>query len=105
MVAGKAVLANGRVLREGPFDDIWIQPAAGDAGGSLGAALAVWHGYHGGMRTAQSHDAMSGSFLGPSYDDADIRRRLDALSAQANPVPLRKGPLPKNARMPRPPRG
>ncbi len=65
-------VANGRLLREGPFDNVWIQPAAGDAGGALGAALAAWHGYHDKPRTPESPDAMSGSYLGPSFDDDDV---------------------------------
>jgi carbamoyltransferase len=65
-------VANGRLLREGPFDNVWIQPAAGDAGGALGAALAAWHGYHDQPREPQTPDAMSGSYLGPSFSDEEI---------------------------------
>jgi carbamoyltransferase len=66
-------VANGRLLREGPFEDIWIQPAAGDAGGALGAALAVWHLAKDGKRVVQpGQDAMRGSYFGPSFADQDI---------------------------------
>ncbi len=75
-------VANGRVLREGPFRDIWIQPAAGDAGGAVGAALAVWHLYEGRPRHTNGADAMGGSFLGPSYDENEIRDRLDGAGAR-----------------------
>ncbi|MCW5205635.1 carbamoyltransferase [Desulfobulbus sp. F5] len=76
-------VANGRLLREGPFKDIWIQPAAGDAGGALGAALVVWHEKYKGQRTADNvHDAMSGSYLGPRFAAADIESRLNALGAR-----------------------
>ena len=74
-------VANGRVLREGPFKDIWIQPAAGDAGGALGAALVAWHDYHGGPRSANGHDSMRGAYLGPRYGDAEIETQLDRLGA------------------------
>ena len=75
-------VANGRILREGPFKDIWIQPAAGDAGGALGAALAVWHGYHNKPRRIQnSVETMKGSYLGPRFTDEEIRRDLDAAGA------------------------
>ncbi len=75
-------VANGRLLREGPFKDIWIQPAAGDAGGALGAALAVWYDKYRGARTADNiHDAMAGSYLGPACTDEEIAAQLDALGA------------------------
>jgi carbamoyltransferase len=74
-------VANGRILREGPFRDIWIQPAAGDAGGALGAALVAWHEYHDQPRQVNGHDAMQGSYLGPRYPDAEIIAQLDALGA------------------------
>jgi len=70
-------VANGRVLREGPFDEIWIQPAAGDAGGAIGAAALAWHDYEGAPRTSDGSDRMRGSFLGPSFGSSDIRRQLD----------------------------
>ena len=70
-----------QVLREGPYRDIWIQPAAGDAGGALGAALAVWHQYHEQPRLVRDRDEMAGSYLGPCYEDGEIRARLDAIGA------------------------
>ena len=74
-------VANGRILREGPFRDIWIQPAAGDAGGALGAALIAWHEYHDKPRQVNGHDAMQGSYLGPRYQADEIRAQLDAQGA------------------------
>jgi carbamoyltransferase len=75
-------VANGRILREGPFKDIWIQPAAGDAGGALGCALAVWHLYHNKPRQiVNSVISMAGSYLGPKFSDDEIRRDLDAAGA------------------------
>ncbi len=56
-------VANGRILRESDFKDIWIQPAAGDAGGAVGAALAIWHEYHAKPRTPTAGDPMQGSYL------------------------------------------
>ena len=70
-------VANGRVLREVPFEDVWIQPAAGDAGGSLGVALAIWHRYLGKSRQASGgRDAMKGSYLGPCDSEAQIEKYL-----------------------------
>jgi carbamoyltransferase len=67
-------VANGRILREKIFDNIWIQPAAGDAGGALGAALSAWHSYLDNPRRADGvHDSQSGSYLGPAYSDDEIR--------------------------------
>ena len=74
-------VANGELLRAGIFDDIWVQPAAGDAGGALGAALAVWHQRHNGTRTLEASDSMKGSYLGPRYNPEDIRAQLDASGA------------------------
>lgn len=77
-------VANGRLLREGPFRDLWIQPAAGDAGGALGAALATWHEYLNQPRTsgdAAQSDAMKGAYLGPAFDDAAVRKALDECGA------------------------
>jgi carbamoyltransferase len=70
-------VANGRLLREGPFDNLWIQPAAGDAGGSLGAALFVWHQLLGNQRTPQPGDSQRGSLLGPHFTRAEIRSFLN----------------------------
>jgi carbamoyltransferase len=70
-------VANGRLLRENIFKDIWIQPAAGDAGGALGAALMVWHQAHNQPRRAEAHhDAMQGAYLGPDFDDDAIENYL-----------------------------
>ncbi|MGE4650166.1 MAG: carbamoyltransferase [Myxococcota bacterium] len=74
-------VANGRILREGPFEDVWIQPAAGDAGGALGAALFVWHQLLGNERAPNGRDAMQGSLLGPRYSDGEIRAFLDEQGA------------------------
>lgn len=75
-------VANGRILREGLFDDIWIQPAAGDAGGALGAALLAWHHYLGNERTADGvSDAQAGSYLGPEFSNDEIRALLQAKGA------------------------
>jgi carbamoyltransferase len=74
-------VANGRLLREGPFDDIWIQPAAGDAGGALGAALFVWHQLLEQPRRAGPTDSQRGSFLGPEFSTADICGYLDKIGA------------------------
>jgi carbamoyltransferase len=76
-------VANGKVLRDGAFQDIWIQPAAGDAGGALGAALSAYHQHAGhARRTGNAGDGMRGSYLGPSYAEADIERRLTAAGAR-----------------------
>ncbi len=74
-------VANGRLLREGPFGELWVQPAAGDAGGALGAALAVWHEYLGAPHPASPEDRMRGSYLGPQASRAQITACLDSLSA------------------------
>ena len=75
-------VANGRVLREGRFDEIWIQPAAGDAGGALGAALAAYHLFQGQPRRVGGRlDGMAGAFLGPAFSQAEVERRLAALGA------------------------
>ena len=74
-------VANGRLLREGPFKDIWIQPAAGDAGGALGAALAIWYEFLGNSREAVAGDSMQGALLGPEYPNEQIRDSLDSFTA------------------------
>jgi carbamoyltransferase len=79
-------VGNGRILRESPFENVWIQPAAGDAGGSLGAALSVWYQYLGNARhlaqVCGGHaDGMRGSYLGPEFADAEIRAFLDSVGA------------------------
>jgi carbamoyltransferase len=81
-------VANGRVLREGPFEDIWVQPAAGDAGGALGAALSVWHTVQGEAREADDrHDQMNGSYLGPGFDDDEIAAFLASRNYTAHHLP------------------
>lgn len=74
-------VANGKLLREGTFDHLWIQPAAGDAGGALGAALYGWYQILGHKRTAQPRDAQHGSYLGPRFDDGQVRAQLDKFGA------------------------
>ncbi len=75
-------VGNGRLLREGPFDEIWIQPAAGDAGGALGVALFTWYQLLGNERQCEPLDAQHGSLLGPAYSDNDIRTFLDEAGAK-----------------------
>jgi len=75
-------VANGKVLRDGQFDNIWIQPAAGDAGGAVGSALAAYHIFKGQPRKLNGSDSMSGSYLGPHYSQAEIERRLAAAGAK-----------------------
>jgi carbamoyltransferase len=74
-------VGNGRILREGPFERVWIQPAAGDAGGALGVSLFIWHQLLGNDRAVVHPDAQQGSLLGPSFDDASIQSFLDASGA------------------------
>ena len=75
-------VANGILLREKIFDNIWIQPAAGDAGGALGAALSIWYLYHNKERSASiERDAMKGAYLGPKFTDAEIEAELTACGA------------------------
>jgi carbamoyltransferase len=81
-------VANGKVLRDGRFQRIWVQPAAGDAGGALGAALAAYHHHHGGERVAAcGPDGMSGSYLGPEYSQSDVERRLRSAGARFDVAP------------------
>jgi len=76
-------VANGRLLRDGHFERIWIQPAAGDAGGALGAALAAYHSFKGQPRKIDRRsDNMKGSYLGPEFSQADIEQRLSAAGAK-----------------------
>ncbi|HIJ55600.1 MAG TPA: carbamoyltransferase [Deltaproteobacteria bacterium] len=71
-------VANGRILREGPFEDIWIQPAAGDAGGALGAALSVWHRFLGNDRVhTEGRDSQKGSYLGPGFSTDNVKDFLN----------------------------
>jgi carbamoyltransferase len=83
MAGGVALncVANGKLLREGPFDEIWIQPAAGDAGGALGAAMFVWHQLLDKPREPTGSDRQKGSLLGPSYAADDVKRYLDSVGA------------------------
>ncbi|MDH3466177.1 MAG: carbamoyltransferase [Gammaproteobacteria bacterium] len=74
-------VANGRLRREGPFRNIWIQPAAGDAGGALGCALAAWHQAFAQPRHVNGADSMRGSYLGPQYTTARVKSVLDAAGA------------------------
>ncbi|MDA0322130.1 MAG: carbamoyltransferase [Verrucomicrobia bacterium] len=86
MAGGVALncVANGRVLRESPFENVWIQPAAGDAGGSLGAALIVWHMVQGQPREVDGvRDSMKGSYLGPGFADDEIETYLDRMGYPA----------------------
>ena len=85
MAGGVALnaVANGRLLREGPFKEIWIQPAAGDAGGALGAAYVACHKYFGRPRSARNgEDAMQAALLGPEFSADDVRTALDAGGAR-----------------------
>jgi len=75
-------VANGRILREGPYRDIWIQPAAGDAGGALGAALFAWYQYLGNERIPEPADSQKGSLLGPAFSDDEIEQYLDSQGAR-----------------------
>ena len=80
MAGGVALncVGNGRILREGPFENIWIQPAAGDAGGALGVALALWYNHLGHERVADGeNDAMRGALLGPEYGDEEIYQCIE----------------------------
>jgi carbamoyltransferase len=98
MAGGVALncVANGKLLETGIFDSIWIQPAAGDAGGSLGAAMAVWHISHDAPRVPEIPDGMHGSYLGPEFSEKDILKvasryqavfgRVDGINALAAEV-------------------
>jgi carbamoyltransferase len=84
MAGGVALncVANGRLLKEGPFESIWVQPAAGDAGGAVGAAFSAWHEYLDKPRTPSGPlDAMQGGYLGPRYGDSEVRSYLDSVKA------------------------
>jgi carbamoyltransferase len=78
MAGGVALncVANGEILRDGAFENFWIQPAAGDAGGALGTALALWHQELGHERTVQPGDSMRGAYLGPQYSNESIESEL-----------------------------
>ena len=83
MAGGVALncVGNGKILRDGPFDQVWIQPAAGDAGGALGAALFVWHQLLENEREPNGRDLQKGSLLGPAYSNAEIKAFLDRKGA------------------------
>jgi len=74
-------VGNGRILRESPFDNIWIQPAAGDAGGALGTALFTWHQLLDKPRDTDGHDKQKASLLGPAYSNSQIQQYLDSIEA------------------------
>jgi carbamoyltransferase len=101
MAGGVALncVANGRLLREGPFEDIWIQPAAGDAGGSLGAALLVWHEHLQQPRRPALPDGQRGSLLGPAFANLDIGLFLDSMGATATCVANEEDLLDRVARL------
>ena len=80
-------VANGRLLREGPYTDVWVQPAAGDAGGALGAAYIVWHEYLRNARAVELGDSMQGAYLGPQFDQIDIEKRLAAVGGKFRTIP------------------
>jgi carbamoyltransferase len=75
-------VANGKILREGPFENVWIQPAAGDAGGALGVAEFIWHQLLGNSRTTGPIDSQFGSLLGPRFTDDEVRSYLDSIGAK-----------------------
>lgn len=83
MAGGVALncVANGKLLKENIFKDIWIQPASGDAGGALGAAYAGWYIWKGERRTVDPNDSMQGAYLGPSFDDKSIRNTIRKYNA------------------------
>jgi len=80
-------VGNGRIFREGPFKQLWIQPAAGDAGGALGVALLIHHKVLGHARTPSAADSMKGSLLGPAFSDEQIKIYLDSLGAAYTKLP------------------
>src|SRR5262245_50469717 len=75
-------VGNGRILREGPFKQLWIQPASGDAGGALGVAQLIWHRHCQGPRSAGPRDTMRGAYLGPDFTPEQIQGFLDAVGAK-----------------------
>ena len=79
-------VANGKILKEKIFDNIWIQPAAGDAGGCLGAALALWHIEQGNIREVNSNDSMKGSYLGTEFNQEEIEKELKSIGAHFEKV-------------------
>jgi carbamoyltransferase len=92
-------VANGRIVREGPFEDLWIQPAAGDAGGALGVALFTWHQLLGKPREVGTSDSQHGSLLGPRATSDEIREVLDARGASYERIENEAELLTRVARM------
>ena len=80
-------VANGRILRDGPFESLWVQPAAGDAGSALGAALWAWHSVDGQQRTARSPDGLGGAFLGPGFERAEVEAWLTSQDIPFRAIP------------------
>jgi carbamoyltransferase len=80
-------VSNGKLVREGPFKNIWVQPAAGDAGGALGAAYITWFDYLGNARTVNASDSMQGAYLGPQFSGDEIERQLNECGAVFTRVP------------------
>ena len=74
-------VANGKLLQEKIFDDLWIQPASGDAGSALGAALVGWHQYHEQERIVNRNDSMKGTYLGPEFSNEEITQYLTQINA------------------------
>ena len=70
-------VANGKIVKEEIFEKIWVQPASGDAGGSLGAALGYWYHENDNDRVINKQDSMNGSYLGPDYNNSDIQKILE----------------------------
>ena len=89
MAGGVALncVANGRILRETDFEDLWVQPAAGDAGGALGTALFIWHQLLGKERTPDPLSSQRASYLGPEFGREEIRRFLDGIGAKYHEIP------------------
>lgn len=81
-------VANGKILKKGKFENIWIQPASGDAGCSLGSALDFWHAHLGYPRNISKPDAMRGSYLGPTYEKTEIKKHLKRCGAVFDLVPF-----------------
>ena len=80
-------VGNGKILREGPFENLWIQPAAGDAGGALGVALFIWHQLLNNPRTVQPRDSQHGSLLGPAFSDDQVEQFLKSIGAKYRRYP------------------
>jgi len=94
MAGGVALncVANGKLLKKGIFENIWIQPAAGDAGGALGAALYVWYQYLGNKRNVRTNDSMQGSYLGPHFSNEKIKGMLESGNIPYKTIPKEKIP-------------